>query len=89
MYDLFLGTPSSTNTDASATSSKLSVEDTYKSIKRDRMSKQNCRNGNKNKQAKTTTNINVQIFKNSEKLTNLRKKLAKLKDSLCRNIGYV
>lgn len=64
---------------------EFGVEDSYKLMKTDRLKQ---KHGDVRKKGKQTKNcLNLQMLKNSEKLTNLRKKMVALKESLLRNPG--
>lgn len=64
---------------------EFGVEDSYKLMKTDRLKQ---KHGDVRKKEKQTKNcLNLQMLKNSEKLTSLRKKMVALKESLLRNPG--
>lgn len=64
---------------------EFGVEDSYKLMKTDRLKQ---KHGDVRKKEKQTKNcLNLQMLRNSEKLTNLRKKMVALKESLSRNPG--
>ena len=71
---------------SSKSHSSASIEDTYRSIKQESMKKSSS-SQNKQQSNKSSSDINIQIFKNNEKISTARKKLVKLKESLKRNPG--
>ena len=81
-----IGSSSKSQTGANSTN----IEDTYRSIKQEAMKKSSNQSSSRNKhqqQQNKSSDINIQIFKNNEKISASRKKLVKLKESLKRNPG--